>query len=159
NKIAHYATVNYEYIAYQNDCIRGWPRFYGRGRIYQISIGEFRECLKRKACTHLEVGRFIRTTGVCLHCGTVQHLGLSDRMAICTSCHSAFDIGVVSANRIKQEGLCLGSLGETLAEDYASASSMLEYIKSIPHVKASIAVEVRSPKVAGEAEAPSAWAG
>ncbi|MEM3859006.1 MAG: hypothetical protein QW478_06325, partial [Candidatus Micrarchaeaceae archaeon] len=57
------------------------------------------------------------------------------------------------------EGLCLGNLGETLAEDYASTSNMLEYIKSIPHVKASIAVEARSPKVAGEAEAPSARRG
>ncbi|MEM4097967.1 MAG: hypothetical protein QXS81_04705, partial [Candidatus Micrarchaeaceae archaeon] len=75
------------------------------------------------------------------------------------SCHLAFDRDVGSANRIKQEGLCLGNLGETLAEDYASTSNMLEYIKSIPHVKASIAVEARSPKVAGEAEAPSARRG
>ncbi|MEM4063652.1 MAG: hypothetical protein QW428_06850, partial [Conexivisphaerales archaeon] len=41
------------------------------------------------------------------------------------SCHSVFDRDVGAAN--KQEGLCLGNLGETLAEDYAS--SMLEYIK------------------------------
>ncbi|MEM4064708.1 MAG: transposase, partial [Candidatus Micrarchaeaceae archaeon] len=117
NKIAHYVTSNYEYIAYQNDCIRSWSRFYGR-RIYQTSIGEFRECLKRKACTPLEVGRFIRTTGVCINCGTVQHLGLSDRTAICPSCHLVFDRDVSAANKIKQEGLCLGNLGETLAEDY-----------------------------------------
>ncbi|MEM3215406.1 MAG: hypothetical protein QXS17_00595 [Candidatus Micrarchaeaceae archaeon] len=62
-------------------------------------------------------------------------------------------------NKIKQEGLCLRNLGETLVEDYASASSMLEYIKSIPHVKASIAVEARSPKVADVAEAQSVRAG
>ncbi|MEM4088252.1 MAG: hypothetical protein QXV49_07255, partial [Conexivisphaerales archaeon] len=68
-------------------------------------------------------------------------------------CHSVFDRDVGAAN--KQEGLCLGNLGETLAEDYAS--SMLEYIKRIPHVKASIAVEARSPKQAGVA--PSARAG
>ncbi|MEM3853800.1 MAG: hypothetical protein QW606_05800, partial [Conexivisphaerales archaeon] len=58
-------------------------------------------------------------------------------MVVCPSCHSVFDRDVGAAN--KQEGLCLGNLGETLAEDYAS--SMLEYIKRIPHVKASIAVE------------------
>ncbi|MEM0202308.1 MAG: zinc ribbon domain-containing protein, partial [Candidatus Micrarchaeaceae archaeon] len=69
----------------------------------------------------LEVGRFIRTTGVCINCGTVQHLSLSDRMAICPSCHSVFDRDVGAANKIKQEGLCLGNLGETLVEDYASA--------------------------------------
>ncbi|MEM3248825.1 MAG: hypothetical protein QXL00_03485, partial [Conexivisphaerales archaeon] len=73
------------------------------------------------------------------------------------SCHSVFNRDVGAAN--KQEGLCLGNLGETLAEDYASTSSMLEYIKRIPHVKASIAVEARSSKQAGVAEAPSARAG
>ncbi|MEM4126736.1 MAG: transposase [Conexivisphaerales archaeon] len=120
NKLAHYVTTNYEYIAYQND--KSWSRFYGR-KIYQTSIGGFRNCLK--ASTPLEVGRFIRTTGVCMNCGTVQHLNLSDRMAVCPSCHSVFDRDVGAAN--KQEGLCLGNLGDTLAEDYAS--SMLEYIK------------------------------
>ncbi len=120
NKLAHYVTSNYEYVAYQND--KSWSRFYGR-KIYQTSIGGFRNCLK--ASTPLEVGRFIRTTGVCMNCGTVQHLNLSDRMVVCPSCHSVFDRDVGAAN--KQEGLCLGNLGEALAEDYAS--SMLEYIK------------------------------
>ncbi|MEM4063514.1 MAG: zinc ribbon domain-containing protein [Conexivisphaerales archaeon] len=73
----------------------------------------------------MEVGMFIKTTGVCMNCGTVQHLNLSDRMVICPSCHSVFDRDVGAVN--KQEGLCLGNLGDTLAEDYAS--SMLEYIK------------------------------
>ncbi|MEM3242429.1 MAG: zinc ribbon domain-containing protein, partial [Conexivisphaerales archaeon] len=104
----------------QND--KSWSKFYGR-KIYQTSIGGFRNCLK--ASTPLEVGRFIRTTGLCMNCGTVQHLNLSDRMVVCPSCHSVFDRDVGAAN--KQEGLCLGNLGETLAEDYAS--SMLEYIK------------------------------
>ncbi len=117
NKLAHYVTTNYEYIAYQNDNIHSWMKFYGR-RIYETSIGGFRECLKRKASTPLEVGRFIRTTGVCMNCGTVQHLSLSDRIAVCPSCHSVFDRDVVAANKIKQEVLCLWNLGETLAEDY-----------------------------------------
>ncbi|MEM3290259.1 MAG: transposase [Candidatus Micrarchaeaceae archaeon] len=146
NKLAHYVTANYEYVAYQNDNIQSWSKLFGR-KIYQTSIGEFRKCLKRKASTPLEVGRFIRTTGVCINCGTVQHLNLSDRMVVCPSCHSVFDRDVGAANKIKEEGLCLGNLGETLAEDYASTISMLEYINRIPHVKASIAVEARSPKV------------
>ncbi|MEM0195753.1 MAG: transposase [Thermoplasmatales archaeon] len=148
NKLAHYVTANYEYVAYQNDDIQSWSKLFGR-RIYQTSIGEFRNCLKRKASTLLEVGRFIRTTGVCMNCGTVQHLNLSDRMVVCPSCHSVFDRDVGAANKIKEEGLCLGNLGEMLAEDYASTISMLEYIRRIPHVKASIAVEARSPKVTG----------
>ncbi|MEM3181462.1 MAG: hypothetical protein QXY86_03750 [Candidatus Micrarchaeaceae archaeon] len=47
---------------------------------------------------------------------------------------------------IKRRRALLWKIGETLA-DHASASSMLEYIKSIPHVKASIAIEAISPIV------------
>ncbi|MEM0143557.1 MAG: zinc ribbon domain-containing protein [Candidatus Parvarchaeum sp.] len=70
-----------------------------------------------------------RTIGICTNCGTVQHLDLSDRIAICPSCHSVFDRDVSAANKIKQEGLCLRNLGETLAEDYASASRCLMHKK------------------------------
>ncbi|MEM2938486.1 MAG: hypothetical protein QXL95_04645 [Thermoplasmata archaeon] len=87
-----------------------------------------------------------------MNCGTVQHLNLSDRMVVCPSCHWVFDRDVGAANKIKEEGLCLGNLGETLAEDYASTSSMLEYIRRI-HLKASIAIEARDHKVLGESEA------
>ncbi|MEM3196872.1 MAG: zinc ribbon domain-containing protein [Conexivisphaerales archaeon] len=47
----------------------------------------------------MEVGRFIRTTGVCMNCGTVQHLNLSDKMVVCPSCHSVFDRDVGAANK------------------------------------------------------------
>jgi len=47
-----------------------------------------------------------------------------------------------------------------LVDDNASASSMLEYLKSIPHVKASISGEARSPEQADAAqEAPSVRVG
>ncbi|MEM3258834.1 MAG: hypothetical protein QW533_00350 [Thermoplasmata archaeon] len=52
----------------------------------------------------------------------------------------------------------LGNLGKTPAEGDTSTSSMFEYINCIP-VKGSIAIEERSPKVTGEAEAPSVRAG
>ncbi|MEM3416322.1 MAG: hypothetical protein QW719_03225 [Candidatus Micrarchaeaceae archaeon] len=68
-----------------------------------------------------------------------------EREFACPSCNSVFDRGVTSAAKIKRRGALLWKIGETLVEDYASTSSMLEYIKSIPHVKASIAVEARNP--------------
>ncbi|MEM3753101.1 MAG: hypothetical protein QW778_00665 [Candidatus Micrarchaeaceae archaeon] len=43
--------------------------------------------------------------------------------------------------------VCLGNLGETLAEDYASTSSMLEYIKSIPHVDQASPLKREAPKL------------
>ena len=158
NKIAHYVTRNYQYVAYQNDCIHAWEKFYGR-RIYQTSIGELRNALKRKACTPLEVGRFVKTTGVCRNCGGLSHLNLSDRVFECPFCGYISDRDVGSAKTIDMKGLSLWNIGETLAEDYASTSNMLRYMNNIPHVKASISIEARSPKQADVAEAPSAGRG
>ncbi|MCL4380746.1 transposase, partial [Candidatus Marsarchaeota archaeon] len=105
------------------------------------------------------VGRFIKTTGVCVNCGMSMHLDLSDRVFTCPSCGYISDRDVSAANKIMKEGLSLWNIGETLAEDNASTSNMLNYIKSIPHVKASISVEARSPKQTEAAEAPSAREG
>ena len=70
------------------------------------------------------------------------------------------DRDVSAANAIEYEGLSLWNVGETLVDDDASTSSMLEYLKRIPHVKASIAGEARSPEQAdGAQEAPSVRVG
>jgi putative transposase len=160
NKIAHYIATNYEFVAYQNDPINEWQRLYGR-RIYQTSIGGFRDTLKRKVSTPLEVGRFAKTTGICMYCGYLLRLNLSERVFKCPSCGRVQDRDVSAANATKYEGLSLWNVGETLADDDASTSSMLEYLKSIPHVKASIAGEARSPKQTDVAhiEAPSVRVG
>ena len=77
----------------------------------------------------------------------------------CPSCGRVQDMDVSAAYATKYEGLSLWNVGETLADD-ASTSSMLEYLKSIPHVKASIAGEARSPKQTDVAqEAPSVRVG
>jgi len=160
NKITHYLSKNYEFVAFQNDSLQEWQKLFGR-KIYQTSIGGFRDTLKRKVSTPLEVGRFTKTTGVCMHCDYSMHLNLSERLLICPSCGHVLDRDVSAANVILKEGLSLWNVGETLAEDYASTSSMLEYLNSIPHVKASMSNEARSPKQADGAqiEAPSVRAG
>jgi len=160
NKIAHYISENYEFVAYQNDAIHLWQRLFGR-RIYQTSIGGFRDTLKRKVSTPLEVDRFTKTTGICMYCGYSLHLNLSDRMFRCPSCGRMQDRDVSAANAIKKEGLSLRNVGETLVDDNASTSKMLEYLKSIPHVKASISNEARSPEQMDVAhiEAPSVRVG
>jgi putative transposase len=160
NKITHYLSKNYEFVAYQNDSLQEWQKLFGR-KIYQTSVGGFRDTLKRKVSTPLEVGRFTKTTGVCIYCGHSMHLNLSERLLICPSCGHVLDRDVSAANVILKEGLSLWNVGETLAEDYASTSSMLEYLNSIPHVKASMSNEARSPKQADGAqiEAPSVRVG
>ena len=157
NKIAHYVAANYEFAAYQNDPINEWQRFFGR-RIYQTSIGGFRDTLKRKVSTPLEVDRFTKTTGICMYCGYSLHLNLSERVFKCPSCGRMHDRDVSAAKAV--EGLSLRNVGETLVDDDASTISMLEYLKHIPHVKASIAGEARSPKQTdGAQEAPSVRVG
>jgi len=145
NKIAHYLSENYEFVAYQNDLIHEWQRLFGR-RIYQTSIGGFRDTLKRKVSTPLEVGRFTKTTGICMYCGYSLHLNLSERVFECPSCGHVQDRDVSAAYATEYEGLSLRNVGETLVDDNASTSSMLEYLKHIPHVKASISNEARSPE-------------
>ncbi len=159
NKIAHCIAENYQYVAYQNDSIRSWSKFYGR-RVYQTSIGEFRNALKRKVSTPLEIGRFEKTIGVCVNCGASVQLKLSEMTFACPSCGYTSDRDVGAAMVTKTKGLSLWNIGETLAEDHASTSNMMDYLKSIPHVKASIAVEARSSKQAeGVVEAQSVRAG
>jgi len=159
DKIAHYVVANYEFVAYQNDPINEWQRLFGR-RIYQTSIGGFRDTLKRKVSTPLEVGRFTKTTGICMYCGYSLHLNLSERVFQCPSCGHIQDRDVSAAYATEYEGLSLRNVGETLVDDNASASNMLAYLKNIHHVKASIAGEARSPEQADAAqEAPSVRVG
>jgi len=87
-----------------------------------------------------------------MYCGYSLHLNLSERVFKCPSCGHVQDRDVSTANVIEYEGLSLRNVGETLADDDASTSNMLEYLKSIPHVKASIAGEARSPEQSGGAQ-------
>ena len=119
-----------------------------------------RDTLKRKVSTPLEVSRFTKTTGICMYCGYSMHLNLSERVFKCPSCGHVQDRDVSAAYATEYEGLSLRNIGETLADDDASTSSMLEYLKHIPHVKASISNEARSPEQADAAqEAPSVRVG
>jgi Transposase and inactivated derivatives len=135
NKVVHFVTTNYSKVVLQDDNIRSWQKLFGE-KIYETSIGGIRDALKRKASTPVEVGRFVKTTGVCPICRTNVKLDLSQRELTCPSCNSAFDRDVASAIVILKEGLSLWNAGETPGDENASA--MLEYLKSIPHVSVSM---------------------
>jgi len=95
-----------------------------------------------------------------MYCGYSLHLNLSERVFRCPSCGRVQDRDVSAAYATEYEGLSLRNVGETLVDDDASIISMLEYLKHIPHVKASIADEARSPERADAAqEAPSVRVG
>ena len=80
----------------------------------------------------MEVGRFVKTTGVCPVCRTYVKLNMHQREFTCPSCNLTFDRDVASALVILKEGLCLWDVGETPKDENASA--MVEYFSSIPHV-------------------------
>jgi len=144
NKVVHFVTTNYSQVVLQDDNIRSWQKLFGE-KIYETSIGGIRNALKRKASTPVEVGRFVKTTGVCPVCRTNVKLELSQRELTCPSCNTTFDRDVASAIVILKEGLCLWNAGETPRDENASA--MLEYFASIPHVSVSMnweALSVRS---------------
>ncbi|MDP7976033.1 zinc ribbon domain-containing protein [Tardisphaera saccharovorans] len=96
--------------------------------------------MKRKASTPIEVDRFVKTTGVCPVCGAEVRLKLSDREFTCPSCGSWFDRDAASALVIRDKGLCLWNAGEAPGDERAFTSSITEYLQSIPHVKASAAM-------------------
>ena len=74
----------------------------------------------------MEVGRFVKTTGVCPVCRTYVKLELSQRELTCFSCNSTFDRDVASAIVILKEELSLWNVGETPGDENASA--MVEYL-------------------------------
>jgi len=144
NKVTHFITTNYSKVVFQKDDIRSWQKLFGR-RIYQTSIGGIRNALMRKASTPVEVGRFVKTTGVCPVCRTYVKLNMHQREFTCPSCNSTFDRDVASAMVILKEGLCLWDAGETPKDENASA--MVEYFASIPHVSVSMNREATSVRV------------
>ena len=135
NKVVHFLTTNYSHVVFQDDNIRSWQKLFGE-KIYETSIGGIRNALKRKASTPVEVGRFVKTTGVCPICRTNVKLNMHQRELTCPSCNSTFDRDVASAIVILKEGLSLCIAGETPGDENASA--MLEYFSSIPHVSVSM---------------------
>ena len=141
NKVVHFVTKNYSKVVFQDDDIRSWQKLFGE-KIYETSIGGIRNALRRKASTPVEVGRFVKTTGVCPVCRTYVKLDLSQRKLTCPSCNSTFERDVASAIVILKEGLSLWNVGETPRDENASA--MLEYFASIPHVSVSMNWEATS---------------
>jgi len=139
NKMFHFLKANYQYVAFQNDCIQGWQRLWGR-RILASSIGGFRSTLHR-VDTPLEVPRSYASTQTCSGCRHKQHMDLNERVFKCKRCGLVIDRDLNSAIDIEQYGL--RSVGVTPAEKETS-TRMWKYFNSIPGVRASFIVEAGS---------------
>jgi putative transposase len=143
NKIVSRLTSTYETISVQDDNIRGWQKMWGR-RIQASAIGGIMSALKKKANTLVVVPRFIPTTKTCSSCGTVQEVGLEERIYQCRKCRLVIDRNLNSSINIRNEGVPT-ERREFTPVDTKAATGMMEYFNSILGVSASLVEEAGSP--------------
>ncbi|HWY09697.1 MAG TPA: transposase [Bacteroidia bacterium] len=144
NKIIHIINDNFTNVMYQNDCMKGWQRIWGK-RILYTSIGgiiaEF-----RNSATATEVDRFFASTKTCHNCYHKQNVGLDERIYKCESCKTETPRDLNSAIIIEKEGL--KKIGMEYAEltpvEKRTSTLMLEKFNAIPTVKASLLVDAGS---------------
>ncbi len=143
NKVVSYLKDNYGIVCYQNENVKAWQRIWGRKILY-TSIGGIISTLKQKVHTPIEVDRMYPSTKTCSKCGNLQEIGLNERVYICKNCDNIMDRDHNSSINIENKGLKqIGTVRTeyTPAEIESSTLTSLEYLNSIPYVKASSVYE------------------
>ena len=147
NKIVHYIQENYGVVCYQDENLKGWQRL-GGGKMLSTAIGGIIRRLEVKVHTPIAVDRFFPSTKTCSRCGNVREIGLDERIYICPVCGVVMDRDHNSSVNIEHEGLtqAVGMVRTefTPVETESSTLTELEYLNSIPYVKASSVVEAGS---------------
>jgi len=150
NKIVSILKTEFGLIAYQNDCMQGWQRLWGR-RMLNTAIGGIMKSLKETP-TAIEVDRFFASTKECPICKHKQNIGLSERIFKCDHCGYEKPRDWKSAECILDEALRkIGAerTKSTLVETESSTLHILERLNAIPHVNACSIVDARSPSPLG----------
>ncbi|MCS4539964.1 MAG: transposase [Thaumarchaeota archaeon] len=145
NKLVSKLVSTYETIKVQDDCIRGWQTMWGR-RIQASAIGGIMSALKERAHTLVEVPRFIPTTRTCSHRGSIQGVGLEERVYQCHNCGLRIDRNLNSAINILSWNGVPAECREFTPVDMKAAIEMLRYFNRIPNVSASLVDEAGSPR-------------
>lgn len=142
NKVVSHLKDNVEIICFQDESIKAWQRIWGK-RILSTSIGGIIDALKQKAHTPVEINKFFPSTKTCSKCGNKQPVALSERVYVCNKCNNTLDRDYNSALNIKSEGLKnVGMVHTELTPvEILTYTSMVEYFKTIPHIKASLVYE------------------
>ena len=145
NKILYILKDEFSTIIFQNDCMHGWQRIWGK-RMFNTAIGGIIADL-RKSATSIKVERFFPSTKRCSDCHHIQKVGLEERIFVCKKCNYTMPRDLNSTYNIEQEGL------KELGVEYTKYTpveteplpKLLERFNSIPRVKASLVVEAGSP--------------
>ena len=146
NKIVHYLQANYGVVCYQDDNIKGWQRLWGR-KILSTAIGGIISTLEDKVQTPIAVDRWFPSTKTCSQCGHIREIGLDERIYVCAVCGNVMDRDFNASVNIEIEGVKQVGMVRTdvkPAEIESSTLASLEYLNTIPYVKASSVYETGS---------------
>jgi len=144
NKIVSHLKSNYGTVCFQNENVKAWQRIWGR-KIQSISIGGIISTLKQRVHTPGEVDRRFPSTKTCSKCGNIQDIRLDERVYVCKNkrCNNIMDRDYNSSINIEIEGLKrVGTVRTDFKPVEIEPSTLvLEYLNSIPYVKASSVYE------------------
>lgn len=154
NKLSSFVAERYEFVAVQDDCIKGWQRIWGK--MMSTALGGLADALVRRASTPMEVDRFFASTKACHRCKHINGaMRLDERTFRCEVCGLVMDRDLNAALNILSEGLKQKPVERRLQPVETGASTgtlaMLRYFNSVPRVKASLVNESGSPAGRGEA--------
>jgi transposase len=142
NKLCGRLLRDFDYVAVQNDSIKGWQSGrYGK-QIQESALGGITARLHASPAT-LRVDRFFPSTKLCPGCGSLNTVLLSDRVYAC-DCGYTKPRDWHSAGSILAEALSRSSIPVTEHSGYTKpvepevTTAMLEYFNSIPGVVANL---------------------
>lgn len=104
NKLVSKIVNTFETVIVQKENIKAWHSWRFGKKVQSSSIGGIMSDLKRKSHTLIEVDRFFPSTKLCPECGTLNKIGLNERIYTC-DCGYIKDRDTHSALNILREGL------------------------------------------------------
>jgi putative transposase len=146
NKTISILKKQYGIICFQDENVKSWQRLWG-SKILDTSIGGIISTLKMRVHTPIEVNRLFPSTKTCSLCNNKQEIALSERVYVCNHCNSKLPRDYNSSKNILKEGLKQLPTERRNVKPVEIESStliMLEYLNTIPQVKASLVYEAGS---------------
>ncbi|MFX1518440.1 MAG: RNA-guided endonuclease InsQ/TnpB family protein [Promethearchaeota archaeon] len=147
NKLVHYLHTTYGVVCYQDEYVKAWQRLWG-SKILSTGIGGIIRTLETKVHTPIQVDSWFPSTKTCSRCGNIRDIGLDERVYVCRVCGLVIDRDYNSSVTIEHEGLTqllpTGCRDVKPVETESSTFASLEYLNTIPYVKASSVGEAGS---------------
>jgi hypothetical protein len=104
NKIVSFLLTNYSTVYFQDEMIQAWHHGIFGGQVQNSCLGRVKAKLKTSSNTIMIERRF-PSTKLCLNCGALNKLALSDRIYKC-DCGYEEDRDIKAAKTILHAGRC-----------------------------------------------------